>query len=116
MPLGLYTDVHVPSAVTEGLRLRSLDVLTSQEDGTREVDDQALLVRATALGRVLFSQDRDLLRIATQWQRAEQKFPGIIYSPQIDSSIGKLIEDLELLLTCCPTEEIADRVIYLPLQ
>jgi len=80
MPLGLYMDVHVPAAVTEGLRLRGVDVLTSQEDGTREVDDQTLLVRATVLGRVLFSQDRDLLRLATQWQQTGQKFQGIIYS------------------------------------
>jgi len=109
-------DVHVPAAVTEGLRLRGVDVLTSQEDGTREVDDDALLARAAALDRLLFSQDRDLLQLAAQWQRTGQPFPGVVYSPQIESSIGKLIEDLELLVTCCSTEETANRVIYLPLQ
>ena len=30
-------DVHIPAAITAGLRLRDIDVLTSQEDGTREV-------------------------------------------------------------------------------
>ena len=48
MALALYMDVHVPSAVTEGLRRRGVDVLTSQEDGTREAKDEALLLRATA--------------------------------------------------------------------
>lgn len=32
-------DVHVKRAVTEGLRLRGVDVLTAQEDGTAEFED-----------------------------------------------------------------------------
>jgi len=53
MSVPLYFDVHVPYAITFGLRLRGVDILTSQEDGAREVDDDVLLVLATALGRVL---------------------------------------------------------------
>lgn len=55
-------DVHVRRAVTIALRLRSVDVLTAQEDGAAELDDNHLLQRATQLGRVLVSQDEDLLR------------------------------------------------------
>jgi len=55
-------DVHVRRAVTMALRLRAVDVLTSQEDGSAEWDDERLLMRATALSRVLVSQDQDLLR------------------------------------------------------
>jgi len=54
-------DVHVRRAVTTALRLRSIDVLTAQEDGAAEATDAALLQRATELGRVLVSQDADLL-------------------------------------------------------
>ena len=43
MSLRLYFDVHIPSAVLEGLRRRGIDVLTSQTDGTRDVSDEALL-------------------------------------------------------------------------
>jgi hypothetical protein len=32
MPLSIYMDVHIPLAITEGLRRRKIDVLTSQED------------------------------------------------------------------------------------
>jgi predicted nuclease of predicted toxin-antitoxin system len=67
MAQALYMDVHVPSAVTGGLRRRGVDVLTSQEDGTREAHDVVLLERATDLGRILFTQDDDLLAIASQW-------------------------------------------------
>jgi hypothetical protein len=48
-------DVHIPAAITAGLRRRGMDVLTSQEDSTREVDDVSLLRRATGLGRLLLS-------------------------------------------------------------
>ena len=54
-------DVHVRRAVTAALRLRSIDVLTAQEDGSAEFADEVLLKRATELGRVLVSQDEDLL-------------------------------------------------------
>ena len=54
---------HVPAAITEGLRRRSVDVLTAFEDGASLWDDEKLLARATELGRVLFSQDEDLLAV-----------------------------------------------------
>lgn len=53
---------NVRSAVTLGLRLRDVDVLTSQEDGTRTLSDSDLLDRAAVLERVLFTHDDDLLR------------------------------------------------------
>ena len=66
MSLSLYMDVHVPRAITEGLRLRGVDVLTAQEDGAGEATDGDLLDRATAVGRLLFSMDADLLREAAR--------------------------------------------------
>lgn len=46
MSVGLYLDVHVPAAITRGLLLRGVDVLTAQIDGTAELDDSDLLDRA----------------------------------------------------------------------
>ena len=57
MSVKLYMDVHVQRAISEGLRLRGIDVLTAQEDGGQRLPDPELLNRATVLGRVLFSQD-----------------------------------------------------------
>ena len=64
MPFSIYMDVHIPFAITEGLRRRQIDVLRSQDDGTTQLDDESLLARATELGRLLFTQDEDLLKIA----------------------------------------------------
>ena len=57
----LYLDVHVPFPATRQLRIRGVDVLTAQDDGTTELSDPALLGRATELARALVSQDDDLL-------------------------------------------------------
>jgi hypothetical protein len=72
-------DVHVPYAITTGLRLRGIDVLTSQEDHTTQLSDPDLLERASGLGRALFTQDRDFLRIASEWQQTGRSFAGIVY-------------------------------------
>lgn len=109
-------DVHAPMVVTQTLRRRGLDVLTSQEDGPPLADDDSLLARAAELGRVLFSQDQDFLRIAAEWRDRGQSFPGIIFAAQRGASLGGLAQDLELLLTCCEPSELRDHVTYLPLR
>jgi len=114
--LTLYMDVHVPAAITDGLRRHGLDVLTSQEDQTRTAEDEDLLTRVTSLGRLLFSYDEDFLTIAAAWQHAGQHFPGILFSAQTGTSIGRTIADIHLIAEVCPPEEVADRVIYLPLK
>ena len=116
MALKFYMDVHIFASITAGLRQRDIDVITSQEDGTREADDVALLERATTLGRVFFSQDQDLLQIAREWQRTGRSFTGLVFSAQRGMSIGQCIEDLELLAQCYTEKEIANQVIFLPLR
>jgi hypothetical protein len=108
-------DHHVPRAVTVGLRLRGVDVLTAFEDGMSTASDADLLDRATELERVLFSQDDDLLVEATERQRAEVTFCGVIYAHQLHVSIGKCVSDLELLAKVGEPDEMMNQVQYLPL-
>ena len=116
MPAGLYMDVHVRAAITEGLRRRGVDVVTSQNDGTREWEDEDLLRRATELDRLLFTQDEDLLAIAAQWQRNGIEFAGVVYGHQENTTVGQNIEDLELIAKCGLPGEFDNRVTYLPLR
>lgn len=113
MSLKLYVDVHVRRAITEGLRLRGVDVLTAQEDGASRFSDPELLDRAMALGRVLFSQDKDLLREATRRQRSGEPFAGIIYAHQFRANIGRCLNNLELIAKASEPEEYLDRLEYL---
>jgi hypothetical protein len=75
MPLAFYMDQHVPWAITLGLRLRRVAVLTAYEDGTSEVDDAALLDRASELGRVLFTRDDGLLAEAAKTTKSGNPVP-----------------------------------------
>lgn len=45
MSVELYMDVHVKRSITDGLRLRSVNVLTAQEDRAAEFEDTELLDR-----------------------------------------------------------------------
>ena len=98
MPLKLYMDQHVARAITLGLRLRQVDVITAYEDQTHEIADADLLDRATAPGRILFTQDDDLLAEATRRQRRGGVFAGVIYAHQAEVSIGPCVHDLELIV------------------
>jgi hypothetical protein len=116
VPRAYYMDVHVPAAITAGIRRRGVEVLTSQEDATRRAADEELLGRATELGRILVSQDEDLLGIARKWQQTQRSFAGLIFAHQQGASIGQCVEELELIARYMSAEETASQVIYLPLQ
>jgi hypothetical protein len=111
--VGLYMDVHVPRVITLGLRSRGVDVLTAQEDNAAEYSDPDLLDRAMSLERLLFTQDKDFLIIAAQRQNDGVLFGGIVFAPQ-NSSIGRLIHDLELIGILGAPEEFANRLEFLP--
>jgi uncharacterized protein with PIN domain len=115
MTVALYMDVHVHRAITSGLRLRGVDVLTAQEDGYRTASDRLLLDRATELGRVLFSQDDDLLAEAKRRQVDGIPFGGVIYAHQLRVTVGRCVTDLELMAQASGPEEMSNRVEYLPL-
>jgi hypothetical protein len=110
----VYMDVHVKAAITAGLRRRGIDVVTAQEDGGAHLEDVALLDRATALQRVLFSQDDDLLAIARERQAPGVFFAGFIYGHQLAATVGKYMLDLELICQVLDPEEMANRIEYLP--
>lgn len=115
MTVALYRDEHVHRAITTSLRLRGVDVLTAQDDGHRHVPDHVLLDRATELGRVLFSQDEDLLAEANHRQRGQKAFAGVVYAHQLQVSIGACVRELELIAKIANQKGLADRVEYLPL-
>jgi len=115
MALKLYMDHHIPRAITNGLRLRNIDIVTAFEDNSHEIDDPALLDRAAVLGRVLFSQDEDLLIEAKRRQSTKIVFSGVIYAQQQRVSIGQCVRDLEIIALVGQSQDTENRVLYLPL-
>lgn len=115
MKIAYYFDVHVPTAITDGLRNMGVDVLTAQQDGNREMDDEDLLDRAMSVNRLMFTQDQDFLRIARDRQSEGIEFAGVIFARQVVVSIGQCIQDLKLIAEASELEEYSNRVLYLPL-
>jgi predicted nuclease of predicted toxin-antitoxin system len=108
-------DENVQGAITRGVRRRGVDAVTVQEDGYGGRDDPDVLDRATSLGRILFSQDEDLLAEATRRQRNGIPFAGVVFAAQDEAAIGQCVRDIELIAFAGASEEFLDRVHYLPL-
>ena len=115
MVIALYVNQHVPRAITVGLRLCGIDVVTAYEDGTSEMADPELLSRAGELERVLFTQDDDLLAEAARRQKEGIPFRGVIYAHQLRVPIGICVHDLEIIAKAGEPEDLVNRVQFLPL-
>jgi hypothetical protein len=113
--IALYLDVHVPIAIANALSLRGVDVLTAQEDGAGELSDPELLDRATTLGRVLFTQDKDFLSETYRRQETGETFGGVIYVHQLHITIGQSVAELELIAKVCAPADFINHIEYLPL-
>jgi hypothetical protein len=115
MPVPLYTDVHVPQAIVDQLRRRGVDVLTTHDDDADTVEDEKLLERTTALGRVMFTQDVRFRAMAEDWQRAGRRFAGLIFGPQSGGTIGQYVNDLEVISMSTEPAEWEGVVQWLPM-
>lgn len=110
-----YMDQNVSQAITLGLRLRGIDVLTAFEDGHAETPDPDLLDRAGNLRRMLFTRDVDFVVEANR--RLEMKIPffSIVYARQSRVSIGQCVENLELIAKIADRDDVMNNIYRLPL-
>ncbi len=108
-------DENVHRGITNGLKMRGVEVLTVQEDKRIGFSDILILDRANELKRILFSQDDDFLVEAKRRQLGNIDFIGIIYAHKLRISVGDCIRDLEIIAKVASWEELANRVQYLPL-
>ena len=108
MSIALYMDVHVREAVTLELRRRGVDVLMAKEDNANKFEDAMLLDRAMELGRVLFTQDEDFLKL----HASGVEHAGIAYTPQ-GAAIGDIIRGLMLIQQVLNAEEMRGHIEYL---
>jgi predicted nuclease of predicted toxin-antitoxin system len=114
--LQFYMDVHIPRAITNGLRLRGVDILTAQEDGATETPDEILLERARELGRILFTFDEDFLVISSEYLRTSKPFSGIVYAHALLMSVRQCLDDLELIAKAGKTDDFRNHIEFLPLR
>jgi hypothetical protein len=84
-------------------------------NGASEMEDPALLDRSAEVGPVPFTQDDDLLVEATKHQQTGAPFAGVVYAHQLRACSGQCVEDLELIASAAPAEDVANQVVFLPL-
>lgn len=114
MTVRLYMDVHVPLAITEQLRLRGVDVLRTQENGSDEADDDVVLERARELERLVFTHDIRFRAMAEQWQRDGREFSGLAFGHPQRGTIGEYVGDLQLIAEALAPAEARNNIYYLP--
>ena len=79
--IALYLDEQVQIGLAEALRVRGVDVLTTQEAGNIGVSDLEQLNCATGNGRSLFSYNkRHFAKIHYDWMKLKKPHDGIVLS------------------------------------
>jgi len=115
MAIALLFDVHVDHAIAGQLRLRQVDVLTAQEDGSDRLTDALLLDHASSLGRPVVTHDIRFHAMAEAWQRQGRPFCGLIFAHPMQVSIGQCVRDLELIAKATDSDDWINAIIRLPL-
>lgn len=103
-------DIHVPLAITNGLRRRGIDVQTCQAAGLDGVADHEIVRFALENGWILFSQDRDFLQICSG---SDAEFCGLVFSTQRLRSVSELIARLILLHEFYEMEELSGKIEFI---
>lgn len=105
----------MPQPLASALRQRGIDLLLSIEDGTEQLNDPDLWLRATNLGRIVVTQDQDFLAIA-QWNSdEEQPHPGLVFCHSSKMALSKLADDLDLIAQAMSPDEFISTIVWVPM-
>ena len=113
----LGADEDLDNHVVRGLRhcLPTVDFVRVQEVGLTSAPDQEVLAWAAQAERVLVSHDASTMTAAA-YSRIERRMPmpGLIIVPQWEP-IGRVIEDLLMVVECSAASDWENQVRFLPL-
>ena len=114
--LRLLIDQDLDHDILRGLfrRIPRLDVVTAFEIGMREATDTQLLTWAAQEGRIIITHDRRTMPThAADLMNKGGNMAGLIVVPR-SMSLQRVLEDLELLITCSENDEWVNVIRYLP--
>jgi uncharacterized protein with PIN domain len=107
--LRFHLDEHVANAVANGLRLRGIDVTTALDANLLSASDEDHVAFALRERRVIFTNDRDFLRI----HHRGLQHAGIAYCSPRARTIGEVVQFLVLMHNCFGPDDMQGRVQYL---
>jgi Domain of unknown function (DUF5615) len=104
-----YLDEHIWLAVSDALRTKGIDCLSTSARGRRGASDSENLAWCLASKRVIVTSDADYPRL----HASGEPHAGIAFVPRGKFSLGGLIERLTQLSADFTLEEMAGRLEYL---
>ena len=104
-----HLDENCSQAIADGLRRRGVDVTTTPEVGLLGALDAEQLAYCRTEGRVIFSYDEDMLRLAA----AGVEHAGVAFCQQRRRGIGDIVRALVLLWERLEPDEMVGQVKYL---
>ena len=96
----VFTDNHVQTSVTQGLRRRGWDVVRAIDEFPEKTEDEVLFEHAAKERRVLVTNDRGIHGLGVAWLEAGRSFAGLVFWPQEDyaaMTTGDIIQAFEAL-------------------
>jgi hypothetical protein len=114
--LRLLIDQDLDHDILRGLmrRIPRLDAVTAFEVGMGEATDPQLLNWAAMEGRVVVTYDRKTMPThAADLMGAGENIAGLFVVPR-SLPLHRVLEDLELMITCSETDEWVNVIRYLP--
>lgn len=115
--LKFLADENFDNTIVRGLLRRNanIDIVRVQDVGLSGEDDPTILAWAAQENRVLLAHDvATITRYAYERITQGQPMPGVI-EIGLDAPIGRVIEDIILVLECSLDGELEGQVQYLPL-
>ncbi len=109
MKIRFHLDENANPAIANGLRRRGIDVTTTPEAGLISVSDEEQLRFAFRQSRVIFTQDRDFLRLHDNGF----EHCGIAYCIKGSRSIGEILRGLILIWEVLEAEDMRGKVEFL---
>lgn len=113
----LLADENFDNTIIRGLLRRNpdVDIVRVQDSGLSGEDDPVVLEWAANEGRVLLTHDvATITRYAYERLVNDLFMPGVI-EIHMDAPVGRVIEDLAILLECGKPEDLDGQIYYLPL-
>lgn len=110
-------DENFDNSIVRGLLRRqpNIDIIRVQDVGLSGEDDPIILEWAAQEGRILLTHDvATITRYAYERIAESHPMPGVIEVTS-DAPIGRVIEDILVLLACSLEGELEGQIQYLPL-
>jgi len=113
----LLADENLDNTIIRGLLRRNsdIDIVRVQDIRLSGEDDPVVLEWAANEGRVLLTHDvATITRYAYERLTKGLTMPGVI-EISTDAPVGRVIEDLFVILECGTAEDLDGQIYYLPL-